>query len=106
MPARPVWRPKARADLKTIYLDIGQHQPLAAERYFLALREKANLLQDNPRLGQRRPDVAPSARMLVEAPFVMLYETIPDIDEGPIETVRIVRVLDGRRNLESLFRPS
>lgn len=41
--------------------------------------------------------------MLVEAPFVMLYETIPDADEGPIETVVIVRVVDGRRNLPSLF---
>lgn len=40
--------------------------------------------------------------MLVEAPFVMLYETVPDRDEGPIQTVNIVRVLHGRRDLASL----
>ncbi|WP_416067208.1 hypothetical protein ACK9YZ_30250 [Rhizobium sp. ZK1] len=51
---------------------------------------KATLLIDQLRLGVRRPEIRPSVRMLVEAPFVMLYETIPDADEGPIETVVIV----------------
>jgi len=39
--------------------------------------------------------------MLVEAPFVLLYETIPDTDDGPVEWV--VRVVDGRRDLNRLF---
>jgi len=42
--------------------------------------------------------------MLVEAPFVILYETRPDTDDGPIDTVEIVGVVDGRRDLSALFK--
>jgi toxin ParE1/3/4 len=41
--------------------------------------------------------------MLVEAPYLILYETVPDTDDGPLEAVVIVRVVDGRRDLPSLF---
>ena len=57
-------------------------------------------LADQPRMGVRRPDIRPSTRMLVEAPFLLLYETIPDTD---VECVEIVRVVDGRRDLRHLF---
>ncbi len=36
--------------------------------------------------------------MLVERPYLILYELTPDTDEGPVELVEIVRVVDGRRN--------
>lgn len=42
--------------------------------------------------------------MLVEAPYVILYETHPDNDDEDVQTVEIVRVLDGRRDLDSLFQ--
>jgi len=32
-----------------------------------------------------------AARMLVEEPYVILYETMPDADNGPVHTVEIVR---------------
>ncbi|CDI07702.1 conserved hypothetical protein [Agrobacterium genomosp. 2 str. CFBP 5494] len=41
--------------------------------------------------------------MLVEAPYIILYETVPDTDGGEIYSVEIVRVIDGRRNLRTLF---
>jgi toxin ParE1/3/4 len=41
--------------------------------------------------------------MLVEAPFLLLYETFPDTDDGLVECVEIVRVVDGRRDLRHLF---
>lgn len=61
-------------------------------------------MREQPRLGQRRPDIFESARMLVEAPYVILYETLPDDDEEDIQLITIVRVIDGRRNLAALFR--
>jgi toxin ParE1/3/4 len=36
-----------------------------------------------------------TARMLVEAPYVILYEIKPDTQDGPVHTVEIVRVVDG-----------
>ena len=41
--------------------------------------------------------------MLVEGPYLVLYETHPDTDEGPVDAVEIVRVVDGRRELAILF---
>ncbi|MBW6423639.1 type II toxin-antitoxin system RelE/ParE family toxin [Rhizobium sp. XQZ8] len=104
MGTKLVWTPLARADVKKIYIDIGKEQPRIAELYFERFRRKAELLREQPRLGQRHPDIFESARMLVEAPYVILYETLPDDDELDILMVTIVRVIDGRRNLAALFR--
>ena len=103
MAARLVWTPKARADVKSIYLHIAADQPRAAERYYQRFRTKVGLLREHPRLGERHPEIFRSARMLVEAPYVILYHTNPDTDEGPVETVEIVRVVDGRRDLAAMF---
>jgi toxin ParE1/3/4 len=89
--------------MREIYVQIGLEQPEAAERSFDAFELKAGLLAGQPRLGARRPEIRPSVRMLVEAPFLMLYETIPDSDDGPIDTVQIVRVINGRRDLKALY---
>jgi len=53
--------------------------------------------------GERHPEIFPSARMLVEAPYIILYETVPDTDGDKIRSVKIVRVSDGRRDLRILF---
>lgn len=67
------------------------------------MEQKAKLLIDQPRLGVRRPEIHPATRMLIESPFVLLYETEPDTDDSLIETVEIVRVVDGRRDLRNLL---
>lgn len=103
MTARLVWTPKARADVKAIFVSIGREQPQAAERYAARLRARVDLLAEHPRAGERHPEIYRSARMLVEAPYVILYETHPDVDEGDIHTVEVVRVVDGRRDLAALF---
>ena len=103
MPVELIWSPQARDDLLDIYVMIGREQPAAAERYLDRIETKAERLISHPRLGVRRPDIRPSARMLVEAPYLVLYETRPDTDDGPVEAVEIVRVVDGRRDLKSLF---
>jgi len=98
-----LWTPQAREDLIEIYAYIGSDSPSAAERIFDAVQVKAELLADYPRLGVRRSDVRPSTRMLIEGPYLILYETHPDRDEGIIVSVEIVRIVDGRRNLKNLF---
>ncbi|MBY3561747.1 type II toxin-antitoxin system RelE/ParE family toxin [Rhizobium laguerreae] len=61
------------------------------------------MLVDHPRLGERHPEIFLTARMPVEAPYVILYETHPDTDEGWVDAVEIVRVVHGRRDLVALF---
>lgn len=103
MPVKLLWTPKARADVKKIYIDIAKEQPRSAERYFSKFRKKAEMLIEHLRLGERHPEVFRTARMLVEAPYVILYEIKPDTQDGPVHTVEIVRVVDGRRDLSALF---
>jgi len=103
VPVDLVWTPQAREDLIEIYTYIGLDNPSAAERIFIAIRGKAESLAGYPQLGARRHDIRPSTRILVEGPYLILYETHPDCDEGGIDAVEIVRIVDGRRNFKSLF---
>jgi toxin ParE1/3/4 len=103
LPVDLIWTPQAREDLIEIYTYIGLDSPSAAESIFDAVRAKAELLAEYPRLGVRRPEIRPSARMLIEGPYLILYETHPDSDQGGITEVEIVRIVDGRRNLKNLF---
>ncbi|TPL42250.1 type II toxin-antitoxin system RelE/ParE family toxin [Mesorhizobium sp. B2-4-6] len=103
MVVRVVWSPTAKADLIDIYTTIGAENLKAADHYYEWIEDRAAQLVDQPRMGVRRPDIRPSARMLVAAPFLLLYETVPDTDSGPVDLVEIVRVVDGRRDLNRLF---
>jgi toxin ParE1/3/4 len=103
VPVDLVWTRQAREDLIEIYTYIGLESPSAAERIFDAVQSKIELLADFPRLGVRRPDIRPSTRLLVQGPYLILYETHPDSDEGHIDAVEIVRIVDGRRNLKDIF---
>jgi hypothetical protein len=67
------------------------------------MEEKASLLVSSPRLGVRRPEIATAARMLVEGVYLLLYETHPDSDDGPVDEIEIVRVVHGHRDLTRVF---
>jgi toxin ParE1/3/4 len=41
--------------------------------------------------------------MLVEGVYLLLYETHPDSDDGPIDEIEIVRVVHGHRDLSHIF---
>jgi len=98
-----VWTPQAREDLIDIYVTIGLDNEPAAERLYAAIEAKAHLLINHPRLGVRRTEIAPTARMLVEGAYLILYETHPDTDDGPIDKVEIVRIVHGHRELSRIF---
>ena len=100
---RVVRTPAAECDLEDIWLTIAADNPPAATRIVRAIGAKIDRLANHPRLGPRRPDIRSATRMLVEGPYLVLDETQPDTDEGPIDAVEIVRVVDGRRDLTSMF---
>ncbi len=95
--------PAAERDLEDIWLTIAADSPAAATRTLQAIAAKIERLADHPRMGPRRPDIRPAARMAVEGPYLVLYETHPDTDDGQVDAVEIVRVVDGRRDLAILF---
>jgi toxin ParE1/3/4 len=95
--------PAAERDLEDIWLTIAADNPPAADRVLRAIGAKIEHLADHPRLGPRRSDIRPATRMLVEGPYLVLYETQPDTDDGTVDAVAIIRVVDGRRDLTALF---
>lgn len=102
MAADVVWSRLAREHLLDIYVSIGLSSPSAAERLYPRLERRAQGLARQPRMGLRRPDIRPSARALVEAPYLILYGTRPNTDQGFVDEVEIVDVVDGRRNMGGL----
>lgn len=102
MPVELVWTPRAEEDLVDIHAFIALDNPAAADRMVHRIVSAAETLCHHPRLCRRRPEIRPSLRILPEWPFVLLYETIPDRDQGPVRRVEVVRVLDGRRDLRVL----
>jgi toxin ParE1/3/4 len=98
-----IWSDDARDDLFEIYGTICADNPAAAERVFTAIEDYITLLAAHPRLGVRRPDIYPSARMLVQGVYLIFYRTDPDTDDGPIDEVKIVRIVHGHRDLSYIF---
>lgn len=75
----------------------------AADHLIERIQAAADLLSFQPGLGRRRPEIDPSFRMVNEGPYLILYETFPDTDTGPVSAVIIIRVIDGRRDLSDVF---
>ena len=98
-----LWTPQAREDLLDIYVTIGLDNPSAAERLYTAIEDHAARLILHPRLGVRRPEIAPSARLLTEGSYLLLYETHPNTDEGPIRRIEIVRIVHGHRDMTHIL---
>ena len=103
MQAELVWRPQALEDLRDLYVSIGLDNEDAAERVYSAIEARVEMLSGFPRMGPRRPEIAATARILVERPYLILYELHPDTDEGPTARIELVRVVDGRRELSRIF---
>jgi len=103
MAAKLTWHPQAREDLLLIYELIGLDNPDAAERLVTTIENKVELLIRYPRMGTRHPEIRAGTRILLEGPYLILYQTDPDTDKGPIVEVAIVRVVDGRRDLTRSF---
>jgi len=63
-----------------------------AARYFAAFDMVYARLADFPDMGPSRPALGPNARAVLVHPFVVIYDHADD-------TVTVLRVLHGRRNI-------
>lgn len=103
MPASLAWTQLAREDLLDIYLRIATDSERAAEQVYDRIEARAKTLVGQPRMGVRRPELGRRLRAINSLPYLILYETTPDLDVGPIDQVTIIRVLHGRRDLQNLL---
>lgn len=96
-PDRPVWSPQAQADLADIWRYYATAAGAAvADKIAREFVDSSKALGRFPHAGRARDDVRPQLRSVVATPFVIFYRIIED-------TVQIVRVLDGRRDIDEIF---
>ena len=89
--------PQSEADLEAILEYLHQNQPALAERFATAFYEKGQALARFPEMGRPRPELAPNLRSTLVHPYVLFYRV-----EG--ETVQIVRILHGKRDLRRIIQ--
>ena len=84
--------------LAAIWRDIAVENEGAADRVLLRIDQRLRHLFEFPLMGPLREDIRPQARMLIEPPYLVLYDYHADV-----EVVEIVAIIDGRRDLRDLF---
>jgi toxin ParE1/3/4 len=92
-----IWSPEARTDLSEIwdyYVAVaGRHTADEVVRSFI---EVCTVLEEHPFAGRARNEVRSGLRSMAARPYVVFYRVNDDVAE-------IVRVLDGRRDLDEVF---
>ncbi len=89
---------RAREDFKRIWLYVALDNEAAADRLLLAIDGKIERLRTFPEIGGSRDDIRPGVRALVHGSYLVLYEFHAETD-----TVEIVAVVEGMRDLGALF---
>ena len=84
---------RARSDILDIHSFIAEHSPAAADRMLIRFSQRFDELREFPLLGRDRSEFGPSLRGLLIEGYVAFY--IVETDR-----VVIVRVIDGRRDIE------
>ena len=91
---------RAREDLLDIWLYIASRNSEAiADRVYDRVEDACRLLRDHPLIGPARPEIAPAARTLAIERWLALYRLV---DDG----ARIVRIIDGARDLARIEWPT
>jgi toxin ParE1/3/4 len=92
-----IWSPEALSDLSEIwdyYAEVAGRQ--TADGIVRRIDQVCALLLDRPLAGRTRDEVRSGLRSIAAAPHVVFYRVNSDATE-------IVRVLDGRRDLDEIF---
>jgi toxin ParE1/3/4 len=88
---------RARTDIQSACSYLVERSPQAARRLIDLIDRRFGELAEFPMLGPERPDLAPSLRALLIGSLIAFYVIESD-------RIVIVRVLDGRMNIDEEFR--
>jgi toxin ParE1/3/4 len=92
-----IWSPEALADIDYIWRHYeGVAGRSVAEKLVREIGKKVALIEGYPLAGRSRDELRPGIRSLAASPHVIFYRLSSDNPE-------IVRVLDGRQDIEAIF---
>ena len=95
---RPVlWSPQAETDLADIwsyYREVAG--PEIADSRVRAIGKTCMMLEEHPLLGRARDEIRLGLRSVLVSPHIVFYRVTDD-------TAQIIRILDGRRDIEDIF---
>lgn len=89
--AKVRFSPRAEADLFEIWAMIAVDNMPAADALYRRITHKVELAAEHPLMGSARPELSPTARLLIEGSYVVVYEPLPD-------GVLVVTVVHGMRD--------
>jgi toxin ParE1/3/4 len=91
------WSSEARVDLEeiwTYYAQVAGRQ--TADNIARKIADACNVISDHPLAGRARDELRPGIRSFAVRPHVIFYRLMADVPE-------IVRLLDGRRDIDAIF---
>lgn len=86
--------PKAEAELRTIWRTIAPENEAAADALLWRILLKLEKAAEFPDMGAPRPELSPTARLLIEGRYIIIYEPAP-------YGVLAVAIVHGMRHPES-----
>lgn len=92
--AKVALTPRAENDLYDIWATIALDNERAADGLFERIMRKLRLAAEYPHMGAPRPELSPTARILIEGRYVAIYEPLAD-------GVKVVAIVHGMRDPES-----
>lgn len=94
--ANVVYSRQASADMLDIWLWVaGVNDPVIADTVIDRIERRVSMLEDHPEMGPARPEIAEGARAVVCERWLVLYCIVA-------ASVRVVRVVDGSRDLRQV----
>ena len=86
--------PRAEEDIRDIWRNIAIDNEPAADSLLRRILEKVNLASVHREMGVARPELSPTARILIEGNYILIYEPM---DYG----ILVVAIVHGGRNLDN-----
>lgn len=86
--------PRAEQDIRDIWCTIAIDNEPAADALLRRMLEKADLAATQPNMGVARPELSPTARILIEGSYILIYEPMP-------YGILVVAIVYGGRDHES-----
>lgn len=92
-----IWSPEAISDLEAIWDYYARAAGIVtAEKLVREIAALVETIEQHPMIGRARDEVREGLRSMASSPHVVFYRVAH-------ETPEIVRVLDGRQDIEDIF---